>query len=130
MNINTHLDIDRVLCGEPILLSDNVCIVTLHLTERMRADSLGLVHGGFIFGAADYAAMLAVNEPNVVLGNAEVRFVQPSRVGETLRFEARVVAVEGKQRKVVVNGSNESDVQVFHANFYCFVPAHHVLRRS
>ena len=33
-----------------------------------------------MFGAADYAAMLAVNDPNVVLGNAELRFVAPVEV--------------------------------------------------
>ena len=39
---------------------------------------------GFIFGAADYAAMLAVNQPNVVLGAAETHFLKPSRVGDVL----------------------------------------------
>jgi acyl-coenzyme A thioesterase PaaI-like protein len=43
----------------------------------MAADQRGLVHGGFTFGLADYAAMVAVNDPNVVLGAAEVRFLAP-----------------------------------------------------
>lgn len=32
----------------------------------MAADEYRLVHGGFIFGLADYAVMLAINEPTVV----------------------------------------------------------------
>ena len=51
---------------------------------RMAADGSGLAHGGFIFGLADYAAMIAVNHPNVVLGAAEVRFLKPVVSGETV----------------------------------------------
>jgi acyl-coenzyme A thioesterase PaaI-like protein len=48
----------------------------------MAVDDRGLVHGGFVFGLADHAAMLAVNDPNVVLGAASTRFLKPVRVGE------------------------------------------------
>ena len=59
-------------------------------TNAMAADDIGLVHGGFIFGMADYAAMLAVNDPNVVLGAADVKFLKPVSVQETVVAEARV----------------------------------------
>ena len=45
--------------------------VTMVTTPVMSADDRGLTHGGFYFGMADYAAMLAVNDPNVVLGSAD-----------------------------------------------------------
>lgn len=50
----------------------------------MKVDSHGLIHGGFLFGAADYASMLAVNDPNVVLASAEVRFLRPLKSGDTV----------------------------------------------
>jgi len=43
----------------------------------MAADARGLVHGGFTFGLADYAAMLAVNEPTVVLASAQTKLITP-----------------------------------------------------
>src|SRR5262249_3054185 len=102
MQPDTHLAIDERLCGRVCDLGEGRSVVELTLRDAMRADASGLVHGGFVFGAADYAAMMAVNHPNVVLGSAQVRFTRPSRVGDTLRFEARVDATEGKKRTVAV----------------------------
>lgn len=47
------------------------------------------------FGLADYAAMLAVNEPTVVLGKAEVRFLKPVKVGERLLARTRILENSG-----------------------------------
>ena len=74
MNIQTHKSIDQELCGKPLELGDGHSRVELITTDRMAVDKTGLVHGGFIFGLADYAAMIAVNHPNVVLGASDVRF--------------------------------------------------------
>ncbi|HSF38746.1 MAG TPA: hotdog domain-containing protein, partial [Thermoanaerobaculia bacterium] len=79
----THLAIDRRLVGEPVELGPGTASVALVTVPEMAADERGLVHGGFVFGLADYAAMLAVNHPNVVLGSAETRFLKPVTVGET-----------------------------------------------
>ena len=61
MNINTHHHIDSRLCGTPVELSKGYARVEIDTISAMRADDSGLIHGGFIFGLADYAAMLAVN---------------------------------------------------------------------
>ena len=81
MKPNTHLSISRDLVGAPESVSDGEATATLATTPCMAADDRGLVHGGFVFGLADYAAMLAVNDPHVVLGAAETRFTAPVRVG-------------------------------------------------
>ena len=81
MELNTHLNIDTSLCGKVVKLYTNYAEVLLHTTQQMSADSQGLVHGGFIFGAADYAAMLAVNDPYVVLGASSSKFVAPESRG-------------------------------------------------
>ena len=118
---NTHLAIDRRLCGHVREIGTDRSSVELRLLEEMRADATGLVHGGFIFGAADYAAMLAVNDPNVVLGSAEVRFKQPSRVGDTLVFEAVVESADGRKRTVSVVGKATDGAEVLVGRFVCFV---------
>ena len=127
MRSETHQAINRTLCGDILELRPDGSLIELHLIDGMQADSTGLVHGGFVFGAADHAAMQAVNHPNVVLGSAEVRFTKPCRVGETLRFEAHADTGEGRKRKVSVVGRNAAGEEVFSGTFVCFVMERHVL---
>jgi acyl-coenzyme A thioesterase PaaI-like protein len=123
---NTHPSIDRSLCGEIVLLGAGTAEVVLLTDDRMRADARGLVHGGFVFGAADYAAMLAVNDPNVVLGAANVKFVAPARVGDRVQVLAAVVTAKGKKREVEVT-AHVGATRVFEGTFTCFVLERHVL---
>lgn len=124
----THLAIDRRLCGDPVTLSDGAAEVTLTTTAEMRADDRNLVHGGFVFGMADYAAMLAVGHPLVVLAAAEVKFTAPVVVGQTLRAIARVTEGNEKRQTVAVEVKRDDDV-VFMGTFQCAVPRTHVLDR-
>ena len=126
MGPNTHLGIDRSLCGQEVALEEGHASVELTTIAAMAADARGLVHGGFVFGAADYTAMLAVNDPNVVLGAAEVRFVAPVRVGEVVRCEAVRTSVEGR-RHVVAVICRVSGREVFTGTFTTFVLDAHVL---
>lgn len=126
MNIETHQQIDPALCGRAVALEEGASQVELTTLEQMGVDDSGLVHGGFIFGLADYAAMVAVNHPNVVLGGAEVRFLKPVRVGERLLAAARVEATEGKKRVVPVTVEREGEI-VFEGTFSCFILDRHVL---
>lgn len=126
MNIQTHEKIDQSLCGKPIVLEEGFSRVELTATDNMAVDSKGLAHGGFVFGLADYAAMIAVNHPNVVLGGADVKFLKPVKIGDTVVAEARVEARSGKKRQVeVVARCGESEV--FTGTFTCFVLGQHVL---
>jgi acyl-coenzyme A thioesterase PaaI-like protein len=54
MDILTHKEIDKELCGKVLSVEHNFSRVKLKTTARMAADVTGLVHGGFIFGLADY----------------------------------------------------------------------------
>jgi uncharacterized protein (TIGR00369 family) len=126
MKPNTHLGIDPELCGEPVELDEGFAQVAFEAIDRMSADDRGLVHGGFVFGLADYAAMLAVNDPNVVLGSADVRFNAPVQVGETVMAEARVTNVSGKKH-VVEASASVGDRTVFEGTLTTFVLDQHVL---
>jgi len=126
MDIRTHHRIDPQLCGQPVTLEAGRCHVAFTAQPNMAADDKGLVHGGFVFGLADYAAMLAVNDPHVVLGAAQVKFLKPVRTGEALAAEALVESVEGKKHvvQVVVKRGGEAVLQ---GTFTCFVLERHVL---
>lgn len=127
--LQTHLMIDRTLSGDLEKLERGYAKVVLTTTEDMRADSVGLVHGGFIFSAADFAAMAAVNEPNVVLAGANCQFLAPVRVGDEVLFEAKVRHSEARKRNVLVTGYSH-DVKVFEAEFKTVVTEKHVLKLS
>jgi uncharacterized protein (TIGR00369 family) len=122
----THRRIDAELCGVPVRLGDGEAEVELVAGERMRVDEHGLVHGGFVFGLADHAAMLAIDRETVVLGSAEVRLVAPVRVGERMRAHAKLREVVGKKHLVDVEVRTDERA-VLSGLFTCFVPARHVL---
>lgn len=122
----THPAIDRRLCGEPLELGEGTARVELTAVPEMAADARGLVHGGFVFGLADYAAMLAVNHPNVVLAGAEVRFLKPVVVGERLVAEAWIEETDGRKSRVKVEVFRD-DEEVMSGDFRCVTLARHVL---
>lgn len=122
----THLAISPRLVGEPLDLGAGTARAALTLLPEMAADDRGLVHGGFAFGLADYAAMLAVNHPLVVLASSTVKFLAPARVGERLVAEARVVEETGQKRRVQVE-VRRGDETVAAGEFLAVVPDRHVL---
>ncbi len=122
MTQRTHLGIHADLVGTVTTLSPGSATVT------MAADDRGLVHGGFTFGLADYAAMCAVNDPNVVLGAAETRFLGPVVSGQVMVAEATVSEEKGRKRSVKVS-VKVGGAEVMSGTFTCFVLDHHVLDR-
>lgn len=129
MEIRTHKLARQTLVGSPIRVIDDVeAEVELRAVEEMAVDEQGLIHGGFTFGLADYAAMLAVNHPFVVLGASQVRFTAPVRVGNLMRARAKVVSKEGWRREVAVEVFVE-DKRVLTGTMTCYVLDRHVLEK-
>lgn len=126
MKVNTHEKADARLLGTPILLEKGTAVVELTATEEMTIDNRGLIHGGFTFGLADYAVMLAVNDPLVVLGSADVKFTAPVKVGESMVATGVVDAVKGRRRDVSVEVSVGEKV-VLEGTMACYVLQRHVL---
>lgn len=124
--VSTHLGIDPRLCGTVTSVAGGRATVRLATTADMAADARGLVHGGFIFGLADYAAMVAVNDPHVVLGAAQTRFDKPVRRGDVIEARARVILRKGRKHAVEVTCWRGREA-VMRGTFTCFVLDHHVL---
>jgi len=130
VDISTHEKISKRLVGRPIEVVRGMhAIVELNATNEMAVDLTGLTHGGFTFGLADYAAMLAVNHPNVVLGSAQVKFTAPVKTGDTMRAEATVTNINGKKSEVSVE-VRVGEQKVFSGIFLCYSLETHVLEKS
>ena len=127
--IKTHRLASKELVGEVIELKDGEAKVKLKTTKEMAVDEKGLIHGGFTFGAADLAAMVAVNHPNVVLAKAEVKFTKPVKVGDEIIAHAKIVKVEGKKNIVEVTAKVGEEV-VLVGTFHCYVLDKHVLDKQ
>ncbi len=121
MEQRTHRLTNERLVGRPVRIEPGKAEVELLTTEEMAVDEYGLVHGSFTFGLADYAAMLAVNEPTVVLGKAEVRFLKPVKVGERLTARAEIKEDLGRKKIVRAEVLNENGDRVFEGTFHCYV---------
>jgi acyl-coenzyme A thioesterase PaaI-like protein len=126
MRVKTHEKADPRLLGTPVLLENGKAVVELTATTEMAVDDRGLVHGGFTFGLADYAAMLAVNDPLVVLGSADVKFTAPVKAGERMVATGVVESVDRGRRDVSVEVSVGERV-VLKGAMACYVLKRHVL---
>jgi acyl-CoA thioesterase len=123
----THESINRDLCGEILKLERGYVELRLTTTSEMVVDDQGLIHGGFVFSAADYAAMAAVNERNVVLVGSDCQFLSPVKFGDEVNFVARVRHKEGRKRNVYVQG-HVLDIKVFEGEFKTVITERHVLK--
>lgn len=124
----THLGADPRWCGRPTRLAVGRAEVEWSAPAEAGVDAAGLVHGGFTFGVADYAAMLAVNDPLVVLVASAVKFLAPVAVGDIVTAEAVVESEEGRRRRVRCVASVGATV-VLEGHFDCVVAKEHPLER-
>jgi uncharacterized protein (TIGR00369 family) len=118
---NKHLSVSEDLVGKVERIeSGKFARVSLTVDSRMRVDEKGLVHGGFAFGLANCAAMVAMNEPFVVLLSAQVRSLKPVKAGETLTARAQVQESEGKKGRSGANSSIRSRKKSSKENFFAW----------
>lgn len=125
--LSTHENINRDLNGEILRLEKGYVELRLITSSEMVVDNQGLIHGGFIFSAADFAAMAAVNERNVVLVGSDCQFLSPVKFGDEVNFVARVRHKEGRKRNVHVE-AHVLDIKVFEGEFKTVITDRHVLK--
>jgi len=125
--LRTHNKINQDLNGDLVLMEQGYVEVRLTTLPEMVADDEGLIHGGFIFSAADYAAMAAVNEKNVVLVASDCQFLSPVKFHDEVNVIARVRHKEGRKRNVHVEAFVH-DIKVFEGEFKTVITDRHVLK--
>ena len=127
---NTHLKASEKFIGSVISIEENKATVQLKIIKEMEVDDFGLSHGSFTFGLADYAAMVLINKPNVVLGKADVKFVKPTVVGDTIKAIASYKEKINEVKSIIkVSVLNQNEELVFEGEFSCFSLEKHVLNK-
>jgi len=129
MELNTHLKLNNDINGKVIELKPAYSKVELITKDFMVADCQGLIHGGFAFCAADFAAMAAVNDPYVVLAKSETKFLAPVQLGDTIIFEANIINNDGIKNSIEVIG-NVNEATVFKGLFYTATLTKHILNKE
>ena len=126
----THLSASEELVGKVEMIeSGKLSRVTLMVDQRMGVDEQGLAHGGFTFGLADYAAMVAVNDPFVVLLSSQVSFLKPVVVGDRITAYARIAETEGKKDKIRCEAFNQNETKIFKGEFLYLSLNKHILEK-
>ncbi|NPA55366.1 MAG: PaaI family thioesterase [Epsilonproteobacteria bacterium] len=127
IRLETHKEINQVFAGKLIEQKDHYAKVKLETREEMAVDSHGLIHGGFLFSAADFCAMATVNHPNVVLVTAKVKFLVPAKVGDVVYFESEMIFDDDKKQEISVIG-RVNGIKIFEGLFGTVVLKKHVLK--
>jgi acyl-coenzyme A thioesterase PaaI-like protein len=127
IELNTHKKINQKLCGKLIEQTEKSAKVKFEAIEEMAVDDLGLIHGGFTFGAADFCAMATINHPNVVLTNSKSNFLAPVKVGDVVIFESEIVFDDSKRQEINVIGKID-DIKVYEGTFSSVILKKHVLK--
>ena len=126
-NLKTHLKIKSTLVGNLVAMSKNSSKVVLQTTHDMSVDEFGLIHSGFLFGSAEYAAVAAVNEPNVVVIGCRSKFFAPAKVGDLITFEAKGRFEDARKREIKVIGMI-NEIKVFEGLFQAVLLEKHILQ--
>jgi acyl-coenzyme A thioesterase PaaI-like protein len=93
----------------------------------MIIDEYGLIHSGFIFSAADYAAAVAVNEDNVVIIGGRSKFLAPAKLNDLIEFEAHAKFEDSRKREIKVDGYI-NDIRIFEGVFQAVILENHILK--
>ena len=125
--LNTHQRIKNNLSGNVIQLEKGYAKVSLQTTHEMVIDELGLIHSGFIFSAADFAAAAAVNESNLVIIGARTSFLAPAKVDDLIQFEAKAKFEDSRKREINVIGKIK-DIKIFEGTFHAVVLEKHIFK--
>ncbi len=126
-DLKTHGKIKTNLCGTIIKLDTGYSKTTLQTTKDMVLDDLGLIHSGFIFGAADYAAAVAVNEANVVVIGSRSSFLAPAKLNDLIEFEAKTKFEDSRKREIKVT-AYINEIKIYEGIFHAVVLEQHIFK--
>lgn len=127
IRVKTHTELDASFAGHIESIATDKCIVSLITTERMSADAQNLVHSGFIGSAAEYAALVVVNEANGMIFSVSSQYYACARVGDEVRFTAKVRHSDSRKREVDVIAKIES-IKIYEAKINIVIPEYHPLK--
>lgn len=101
-------------------LQRNKAVVQFVPTEKMIMDDSKIIHCGFVFNSASFAAMAAINKKYSVLIAADVKFLAPIELGHEVIFKAEALQSDTKKCEVKVEGYL-LDIKIFDSLFHIAV---------
>ena len=128
-NTNVPLENDElIVCaemspnivGELLELYRNKAVVKFTPNERMTMDESKMIHAGFVFNSASFAAMAAINKKYSVLIAADVKFLAPIELGHEVIFKAEAIQSDTNKCDVKVEGYL-LDIKIFDSLFHIAV---------
>ena len=125
----THLAIERACAASRVELGEGRA-GRLETVPEMAPTSAVWYTAAFVFSLADYCAMLAVNEPNVVLGSAQDRFLASRSRRRALEAEATWSSATGASQRSVVDVERAATSCVFSRRVQLLRPDRHMLARQ
>lgn len=108
------------LAGSILKMTYEEVITKFVPTKQMISDESNLIHSGFIFNAANYAAMCLVNQPHAITIGAEVEFLAPVEFEQEMMFLATIKQSNAKKFEISVKGTL-LDIKIFEAVFHIAV---------
>ncbi|MCR8678481.1 MULTISPECIES: hotdog fold domain-containing protein [Campylobacter] len=125
--LNIPMSINSTLCGGILDMKSNYAKTALMASNEMVFDDERLVHGGFIIGAGEWAAHVAVNTRYSVTISTKANLYAPARVGDLIEFEAHAYFEESKKREIKVVGTIKG-VKVFEGTYQIVVLEEHIFK--
>lgn len=126
--IVTSPEINPSLCGTIAELSKSYAKCILPTTPDMIVDNDGLIHSGFVFAAANYAAQAAINKEFSILISSKSNFYAPLKFGDTLVIEAQALFDENSKKREVKLIGHVNDIKVFEGNMQIIVTDEHIFK--
>lgn len=108
------------IVGELVELYRDKAIVRFRPNERMIMDESKMIHAGFVFNAASFAAMATINKKYSVLIASDVKFLAPIELGHEITFKAQAIQSDTKKCEVKVEGFL-LDIKIFDSLFHIAV---------
>lgn len=108
------------IVGELVELYRDKAITRFKPTDKMIMDESKMIHAGFVFNAASFAAMAAINKKHSVLIASDVKFLAPIELGHEVTFRAEAVQSDTKKCEVKVEGYL-LDIKIFDSLFHIAV---------
>lgn len=106
-------------CGDLLSISQGRSEVKLLTQDDMEVDS-GITHTGFIYSAASFSALCAINKKNSIIISSDVKFLAPVEINQKVIFKAKAIQEDIRKCEVKVEGFI-LDIKIFDGIFYIAV---------
>jgi acyl-coenzyme A thioesterase PaaI-like protein len=115
--VHTHQNLNPLFVGKIKDIQEGYARTELTPNIEMATDEHHLLFTGFIFNAANYTAMLAVNQENIITSSAKIIFLEPMKIStQPLVFEAMSKHKESRKKMIKVTGTQHG-IKFFEGEF-------------